>query len=122
MAARKPTPPNDELREKLGQNLRECRHRLGISQEALGFRAGLPTSSVGLYELGKKQPMIATFIRLAGGLGATPSELTAGISWTPGVAIVTPGGFEVPDDPELAAEIAALRASAYQRGRRRNHE
>lgn len=117
--ARKPKPPDDELREKLGKNLRECRHRLGISQEELGFRAGLPTSSAGLYELGKKMPRIATFIRLAGGLGVTPSELTAGISWTPGEEIITPGGFEVPDDPEHAAELAALRASAYRRGRRR---
>ncbi len=112
-------PPNDELRERFGQNLRECRSRVGISQEELGFRAGIHPTAVGLYELGKKLPLIATFIRLAGGLGVTPSELTAGISWTPGEAVVTPGGFEVPADPELAAEIADLRASAYRRGRRR---
>jgi hypothetical protein len=70
-------------------------------------------------ELGQKLPRIDTFIRLVGALEVTPNELTAGIVWTPAEATITPGGFEVPDDPELAAEIAALRASAPARGRRR---
>lgn len=118
-AAKTPLPPSDELRERFGMNLRACRERLGISQEELGFRAGIHPSGVGRYELGSKVPLIATFIRLAGALGVTPNELTAGILWTPGEAVITPGGFEVPDDPELAAEIAALRESAYERGRRR---
>lgn len=120
MALRNLPPSNDELRERFGMNLRACRERLGISQEELGFRAGIHPTGVGFYELGKKLPLVETFIRLSGALATTPNELAAGISWTPGEAIVTPGGFEVPDDPALAAEIAALRASAYERGRRRN--
>jgi hypothetical protein len=55
------------------------------------------------------QGRIDTFIRLAGALEAAPNDLVAGILWTPAEAIVTPGGFEVPDDPELTAEVAALR-------------
>lgn len=53
-------------------------------------------------------------------LGVTTDELTVGIPWTPPEAFVTPGGFEVPDDPELTVEVAALRAKATRgRGRRK---
>ena len=57
-------------------------------------------------------PYIHTFIRVAGGLGVTTDDLTAGILWTPPETIITPGVFEVPDNPELTAEVAALRAKA----------
>lgn len=111
-------PPSDELRERFGVNLRECRKRLGISQWELSFRAETGLGAVSPMELGQKLPRIDTFIRMAGAVEATPNELTAGILWSPAEAIITPGGFEVPDDPELAAEIAALRESAPARGRR----
>lgn len=116
---RRPLPPNDELRERFGQNIRECRNRIGISQEELSVRCGSSLTTVGPMERGLKLPRIDTFIRLAGALGVAPNELVTGISWAPPEATMTPGAFEVPDDPELAAKIAALRASAYERGRRR---
>lgn len=106
---RGPLPPTDELRERLGANLRECRQRLGISQHELAFRAETHITAISPLELGQKVPRIDTFIRLAGALEAAPNDLVAGILWTPAEAIVTPGGFEVPDDPELTAEVAALR-------------
>lgn len=106
---RGPLPPTDELRERLGVNLRECRKRLGISQHELAFRAETHITAISPLELGQKVPRIDTFIRLAGALEATPNDLVAGILWTPAEAIVAPGDFEVPDDPELAAEVAALR-------------
>ena len=111
MKPRVPQPPTDEMCERLGANLRACRERLGVSQEELAFRMGIYRSSVGPFELGKKLPRIETFIRFVGALGVTPNELVAGISWTPGEILVTPGSFNVPNDPELAAEVAALRES-----------
>jgi hypothetical protein len=57
-------------------------------------------------------PYIHTFIRVAGALGVTADDLATGILWAPAETIVTPGSFEVPDDPDLAAEAAALRAQA----------
>jgi transcriptional regulator with XRE-family HTH domain len=106
---RGPLPPTDELRERLGGNLRECRQRLGISQHELAFRAATHITAISPLELGQKLPRVDTFIRLAGALEAVPNDLVAGILWTPAEPIVTPGGFEIPDDPELAAEVAALR-------------
>jgi transcriptional regulator with XRE-family HTH domain len=106
---RDPLPPTDELRERLGGNLRECRQRLGISQHELAFGAETHITAISPLELGQKLPRIDTFIRLAGALEAAPNDLVAGILWTPAEPIVTPGGFEIPDDPELAAEVAALR-------------
>lgn len=111
-------PPSDELRERFGVNLRECRKRLGISQYELAFRSEMALASISLLELGKKQPRIDSLIRLAGALEVVPTKLTAGIQWMPGEVVATPGSFDVPDDPDLAAEVAALRSTAAGRGRR----
>jgi len=114
---RGPLPPSDELRERLGINMRECRKRLGISQHEVAFRAETHYTLISPLELGQKLPRMDTLIRLAGALDVTPSDLTAGILWTPGQAIISPGEFEVPNDPTLAAEVAALRrSSSHRRG------
>ena len=101
--------PSEELRARFGSNLRLCRERLGISQHELAFRAEANIGAISPLELGERVPRIETFIRIAGAVEATPNELTAGILWTPARATVTPGGFEVPDYPALAAEAALLR-------------
>ncbi|HWM63995.1 MAG TPA: helix-turn-helix transcriptional regulator [Solirubrobacterales bacterium] len=112
-------PPPDELRERFGINLRQGRKELGVSQEELAFRADVAPSAVGLFELGKKTPRIDTFIRLAGAVERKPSELTAGILWMPAEVVGTPGSFDVPEDPELEAEVAELRGGARKfRGKR----
>jgi transcriptional regulator with XRE-family HTH domain len=120
---RQPTPPTDELRERLGANLRRHRQRLGISQHEFAFRADTHITSISPLELGLKSPHIDTFIRLAGALEVKTDDLTEGILWVPPERIVAPGGFDVPDDPELAAEAEALRArqrrgERMQRGRK----
>jgi transcriptional regulator with XRE-family HTH domain len=113
-ARRQPLPPSDELRARLGANVREHRKRLGISQEEFAFRAEIHPTAASKLEIGQTSPYIHTFIRVAGGLGVTTDDLTAGILWTPPETIITPGVFEVPDDPDLTAEVAALRAQAKQ--------
>lgn len=114
---RGPLPPSDELRERLGINLRESRKRLGISQHELSFRAETHITAISPLELGQKLPRIDTFIRLAGALEVAPGSLTAGILWTPAEAVVTPGNFDVPNDPALTAEVAALQEAAPSRRR-----
>lgn len=117
---RTPLPPSDELRARLGANIRECRERIGISQHELAFRAETHVTAISPLELGQKLPRIDTFIRLAGALKVTPNELTAGIDWTPAEQVVVPGGFEVPIDPVLSAEVTALRETGpHKKGRRR---
>jgi len=117
---RRPAPPSDELRERLGLNLRNARERLGISQHELASRAETHVTAISPLELGQKIPRLATFIRLAGALEMTPSELTAGILWTPAEAIVVPGSFDVPSNPTLEAEAAALRQARPRRRKRGN--
>lgn len=107
-----PLPPTDELRARLGINMRECRRRLGISQHELGFRAETHPNAISPLELGQTLPRIETFIRLAGALEVTPNDLTAGILWTPAEAVVVTGDFDVPSDPALAEEAAALRKAS----------
>ncbi|MBK5218690.1 MAG: helix-turn-helix transcriptional regulator [Thermoleophilia bacterium] len=109
MSPRRPTPPADELRERLGSNLRGRREELGISQEELSLRAELSLTAIYPVELGRRVPKIDTFIRLVGALETTPGALSAGIVWVPAERVVSPGEFEVPEDLELAAEVAGLR-------------
>jgi transcriptional regulator with XRE-family HTH domain len=111
-ARRQALPPSDELRQRLGANVRKYRKRLGISQEEFAFRAEIHPTAASKLEIGQTAPYIHTFIRVAGGLGVTTDDLTAGILWTPPETVIAPGVFEVPEDPDLAAEVAALRAQA----------
>lgn len=110
-------PSSEELRERFGRNLRECRRRAGISQYELALRAEVSLPAISLFELGRSLPRTDTFLRLAGTLGVSPSELVAGVQWMLAETVITPGEFEVPEDPELAAEVAELRGTAP--GRRR---
>jgi transcriptional regulator with XRE-family HTH domain len=105
-------PPDDELRSRLGINLRTHREGLGISQHEVARRAKIGIASISPLERGETMPRIDSFIRLAGALEAEPNDLTAGVLWRPAEKIITPGGFEVPPDPELEAEVAALREDA----------
>jgi transcriptional regulator with XRE-family HTH domain len=82
-----------------GRNLRRCRKRAGISQEALGERAGLHRTEIGLLERGARTPRVDTVIRLASSLSIPAAELLAGITWTLGHIEVVDGAFEV-DEPE----------------------
>jgi transcriptional regulator with XRE-family HTH domain len=115
---RAPLPPTDELRARLGMNIREHRERLGISQHEVGYRAEVHHNAISPMELGQTMPRIETFIRVAGALRVAPGELADGIIWTPAEVVMVPGDFQVPNDPKLATKAAALR-EAKPRPRRR---
>jgi transcriptional regulator with XRE-family HTH domain len=104
-----------ELRELLGKNLRKHRRQLGLSQEEVAFRAQTHPSGMSPFELGQTVPSIDTLIRLAGALETTPGAFTAGVIWKPPQTLMTPGGFQVADDPTHAAEAAALREEAARK-------
>ncbi len=59
----------------VGKAIRVFRNREGISQEALGFRAGLHRTYVSDVERGKRNPTVWTLQRLASELSTTPSEV-----------------------------------------------
>ncbi|MDO8186475.1 helix-turn-helix transcriptional regulator [Conexibacter sp. JD483] len=60
-----------------GLAVRVRRARLGLSQEALGFGAGMHRNYVGYVERGEVNPTLFTMSRLADALGITLAELLA---------------------------------------------
>jgi transcriptional regulator with XRE-family HTH domain len=66
-------------RETFAHNLRAERHRMELTQEALGFRCDLNTSEVSRLERSARDPRLATIIKLARALGVPPAKLLDGI-------------------------------------------
>jgi transcriptional regulator with XRE-family HTH domain len=70
--------------ERFGENLMICRRRAHLSQEAVGFSAGLHRTEIGQLERGQRLPRIDTLVKLAGALSVPPGDLLKGIAWKPG--------------------------------------
>ncbi|MBS1863584.1 MAG: helix-turn-helix transcriptional regulator [Actinobacteria bacterium] len=87
-----------EVAERLGENLRRARRRVGLSQEQVAIRASLHRTEIGLLERGGRVARIDTLIQLAGAMSVPPSELIDGIAWTPGD--VQGGSFEFKATPQ----------------------
>lgn len=72
---------NSDRRERerwlraFGRAVREHRHRLGVSQEQLGFRCGVDRTYVSALERGVRNPTILVLWKLARGLETTLSQL-----------------------------------------------
>ncbi len=73
-----------EVAERLGENLRRARRRVGLSQEQVAIRASLHRTEIGLLERGGRVARVDTLIQLAGAMSVDPAELLDGIDWTPG--------------------------------------
>jgi transcriptional regulator with XRE-family HTH domain len=63
------------LAQILGRNVRDARLRKGLSQEQLGFEAGLKRSYVSDLERGTRNPTIKAIERLAVALEVEPPAL-----------------------------------------------
>jgi transcriptional regulator with XRE-family HTH domain len=83
------------IAERFGENLVRVRKRNGLSQEALGFRASLHRTEIGMLERGIRLARVDTLVKLAGALGISPLALLDGIAWEPSRAVH--GRFEFPD-------------------------
>lgn len=59
----------------VGQAIRSFRMKMGISQEALGYKAGLHRTYVSDVERGQRNPTAVTLLQLARTMGTTPSEI-----------------------------------------------
>jgi transcriptional regulator with XRE-family HTH domain len=53
-----------DVAERFGSNLYRARKRAGLSQEAVGFAAGLHRTEVGILERGERKPRIDTLVKL----------------------------------------------------------
>ena len=62
------------VREAFAATLRQKRSDQGLSQEELGFRAGIAMRYVSLLETGKRQPTLSTLAAIAQALELKLSE------------------------------------------------
>ncbi len=83
----------DAAAGRFAANLRRLRPAAGLSQEELAFRADIHRTQVSFIEGGERMPRLDTLMKLAGALGCTVDDLTAGITWEPYEQLV--GGFAV---------------------------
>lgn len=65
----------DEVRVRLGANVRDLRVRRKLTQEALGERAGLSYKFIGEVERGLGNPSIESVAAIANALGADVADL-----------------------------------------------
>lgn len=69
-----------EAREQFAANLRAQRVKRALSQEALGYAAGMHRTEVSLLERAARDPRLATIVRLARALEVVPADLLDGIN------------------------------------------
>jgi len=75
---------DSEIRRRLGERIRQLREERGLTQQALGERAGRRTSQkhIGAVERGESAPRATLLVRIARALDVTVGELFSTI--TPG--------------------------------------
>ncbi|HET6494687.1 MAG TPA: helix-turn-helix transcriptional regulator [Thermoleophilia bacterium] len=64
-----------EPRERLAQNIRRRRERIGISQEALGERCELHRTEISLLERAGRDPRLSTLVKVAAALEVSLADL-----------------------------------------------
>lgn len=98
---------------RFAENLRQIRKEAGLSQEELGFRAGLHRTEVGLLERGARVPRLDTLVKLAAALGVRiECPLFEGISWEMGTAARAAGAFALSGPDVGPTEASAERSDA----------
>ncbi len=60
-------------------NVERLREDRGLTQEQLGWAAGIHQTAVARIESGERRPTLNTIFKLAAGLEVPPAELFAGI-------------------------------------------
>ncbi|HEX5762001.1 MAG TPA: helix-turn-helix transcriptional regulator [Solirubrobacterales bacterium] len=86
--------------QRFSENLIRLRTDAGLSQEALGFVAGMNRTQVGILERRERLPRIDTLVRLSGALRVSPNDLLAGIVWNTAQIEINTGGFEIGEGEE----------------------
>ncbi len=60
---------------KLGQQIKELRKKLDMTQEDLAFKVGVDRSYMGFVERGEKNPTLSTMMKIARALKVSLQEL-----------------------------------------------
>ncbi|MDA0184367.1 helix-turn-helix domain-containing protein [Solirubrobacter phytolaccae] len=64
---------------QFAENLRRLRLAAGMTQERLSEEAQMDAAEISRLERGGRDPQLLTIVRVARGLGVTPSELLSGV-------------------------------------------
>lgn len=68
-------PDPDELVRDVGRRIAEIRRVLGLTQEQMAERMGMPPRAYQVIEYGRRNLTLKTIARLAGALGVAPADL-----------------------------------------------
>jgi transcriptional regulator with XRE-family HTH domain len=99
-----------------GANLARCRKQLGVSQEELGFRAGLHRTAVGQLERGERIARTDTLVRLCGSLGVGADALLSGLGWRPTQIAVGELEIQEIESTEISESTEAKAAKKPEQG------
>jgi transcriptional regulator with XRE-family HTH domain len=91
----------EEVGRVVGRRISELRKEIGISQEEMGYRAGLHRTAAGELERGIRVPRIDTLLKVAAALEVSIGELVGGLAWHPPERAA--GAFTVEPPPEERA-------------------
>ncbi len=69
-----------------GRVLRELRKKTELTQEQLGFEAGLERNYISMLERGERQPTLSTLMKLAPPLRCTASQMVALVEFAIGIS------------------------------------
>lgn len=72
-------PPLSTATATFGRRVRERRHALGLSQEALAERCGVHWTFLGQVERGQRNLSLHNILKICRGLGVDPGELVTGL-------------------------------------------
>ena len=115
---------DSNLQIRFGAVVRECRHRLGITQEELAWRADLHRTYLADIERGKRNVTLRTVANLAKTLQISVGDLFAHVAARPGTAL-RGGAATAPTEVENIllvehnAEEAARMERAFKRAKLR---
>jgi transcriptional regulator with XRE-family HTH domain len=70
---------NKSAQAKFGANIARLREARGMTQEQLGWAAGLHQTAVARIERSERKPRLQTILTIASALGVPPADLFAGI-------------------------------------------
>jgi transcriptional regulator with XRE-family HTH domain len=87
-----------DIAAQFGDNLVRARKLAGLSQDELSIRASVHRTEISQLERGLRIARIDTLAKLCSSLEVDPSELMAGIVWSPGD--VMRGSFRPPEESE----------------------
>ena len=76
-------PADDQVPARFGRLVREARHAAGLSQDELGYRAGVTRNYVGEIERGERCPSLVVVIRLVEALDLRLSKFLAPLDREP---------------------------------------